>query len=183
MTEHAEQPETIAALVARINGSYARVNELIGGLSEGQLTVRAEPSGWSVKDHVAHLTAWEQSLLGLLAGLPRWQVMGVSTATWDAHDVDAINAAIAAQGRDRSTATVLADFHATHQQMIAALERLTDADLLRPYAHFQPNEQPPELAPVAPWIHNNSWAHLDEHRGWIAALLKEHGAERSAPAQ
>ena len=181
MTTQSGNPDTVGALVARIGDSYAALEELIKGLSPEQLAAPGGPDHWSVKDHLAHIAVWEKSLLGLLERRPRWEAMGVSRADYEAHDTDALNAVIEAQHRDRPAADVLADFRATHERVLAALQRMTDADLQQPYARFQPDEQPPNTNAVIGWVHGNTWEHMDEHRGWITVLLAEaRGARRDA---
>jgi ureidoglycolate hydrolase len=161
-------------LLRRIRESRASLEQVVARLSAEQLTA-AGPDGWAVKDHLAHVAAWEESLLALLDGRDRNQAVGLSAAESVSanHDTDAINAVIYRRHRDRSASDVLATFHETHARVLAALDRLTDADLLRPYSHYQPNAQPLDPRPVLGWIEGNTWDHYDEHAAWIRALVEQ----------
>ena len=46
-------------LLIEMDAARDRVNEAIAGLSEDQMS-RPEIDGWSVKDHLAHLTFWHE---------------------------------------------------------------------------------------------------------------------------
>jgi uncharacterized damage-inducible protein DinB len=148
------------------------LDERVRALPEASLTI-VGPDGWSVKDHLAHLSTWEESLMALLEGRDRDAAVGFVGAEAEStgHDVDAINAAIQRRAKDRSAADVLEAFHATHRRCVAAIEALSDEDLTRPYSYFQPNEGPYNTNPVISWIAGNTYEHYDEHAAWIGNLL------------
>src|SRR5262245_11754717 len=54
----AEQPLTRVALLAHIRASYARFQARLAPLSDAQLTSPGAVGTWSIKDVLAHLTAW-----------------------------------------------------------------------------------------------------------------------------
>lgn len=53
------------------------------------------------------------------------------------------------------------------------LARLHDADLLKTYSEFQP-DQPGEDsgAPIIGWIADNTYEHYAEHQAWVEALAR-----------
>ena len=59
-----------AELLQAIERSWASLDDLVAGLREPELT-RHGPDGWSVKDHLAHLAAWNLALVALLEGRDR----------------------------------------------------------------------------------------------------------------
>lgn len=162
-----------AELLRRIRESRAALERTVDRLSEAQLTTPGS-DGWSVKDHLAHVAAWEESLLALLEGRDRNVAIGIdpTTSASSDSDVDAINAIVQRRSRERSLADVLATFHDSHARILTALDRLSDADLLRPYSHYQPNVQPHDPRPVIGWIDGNTWDHYDEHSTWIGRLIE-----------
>lgn len=163
------QSSTKAELLDKIAASRSQLESAIGGLTEGQLATPG-PDGWSIKDHLAHLSAWEESLIALIQGRDRDAAIGWPGGGGAAHDVDAINAAIQKRSKDRSLADTLAQFGESHGRVIATLNRLSDEDLTRPYSHFQPNDPPFNPNPVIGWIAGNTYEHYDEHREWIEKL-------------
>ena len=46
---------------------------------------------------------------------------------------------------------------------------MSDADLQRPYNHYQPSSD--RQQPVIGWIIGNTYGHYEEHQPWIAAIV------------
>lgn len=166
-------PTTGAELRARIGRSRTALDALVGPLSEARLILPSRETGWSIKDHLAHLTVWYGSLLALLAGEDRAAAVGVDRAFYESHDTDALNAVIDARIKALSLRDVLAAYNDTHEQVLLTLDALTDADLFKPYSHFQPDDPPYTAKPVIGWITGNTYEHTEEHIGWIRAILAE----------
>src|SRR5687767_5719828 len=89
-------------ILEQIQESRKAVEEFVSVLDEGALTTPGA-EGWSIKDHVAHLTAWRKMVLGYLEGRPGHEGLGVSEET-RAGGEDAINAVLFEKHRDRSWA-------------------------------------------------------------------------------
>lgn len=156
-------------LMRRIHASRLELETLLGQLSDAQMLIPG-PNGWSVKDHLAHLVVWEQSLLGLLNGQPRHEVMGVPEAVYR-QGVDAVNDYIVAHNRDRSLDEVMGDFRRSYQAVLARLTELTDADLRQPYGYYLPNDRADDSPPVLNWVLGDTYEHYDEHLQWIQDLM------------
>jgi len=77
-------------LLERIQESYAALGETLRPLSEDQLD-RPGPSGWAVKDHLAHLAVWELGIAELLQRRPRFAAMQVEEAFSQGQSQDEIN--------------------------------------------------------------------------------------------
>ncbi len=165
-----EQRWTKAELLERIRESRAALERAVDQAGEAALTTDA-PNGWTGKDHLAHIAAWKTSLVALLRGEPRHEAMGLDAATYQSGDVDALNEALYDRDRTLPLADVLRGFHGTHEQVIAEVNRLSDADLYRPYADFQP-DAPANRDPIINWIAGNTFGHYDEHRPAIEALAR-----------
>ncbi len=170
-------PQHKAALMERIQHSRSTLEQLIASLSTEQLTTLRDAGGWAIKDHLAHLAAWERSVIALLNGQPRHTGLAVAEEVYLTRDLDRVNDQIYQQHKDRPLEEVLADFAATHQQLHATLDGLSDADLFKPYAAYLPSEPGvPSTYPVIRWVAGNSYQHYDEHQNWIRGLLGETGA-------
>ena len=132
---------------------------------------------WAVKDHLAHIAAWELSLIGLLNGEDRLTAMGVPGA---GEDTDAINEAIWLAHRHDSAEQALALSRGTHAALMERLGATSDADLRRSYNHYQPNDprDPGDDRPVVEWVAGNTYEHYAEHAGWIDQIIKESSAAR-----
>lgn len=157
------------SVVERIESSWNALLTLAEGLSPIQLT--AVTTDWAVKDHLVHVAAWERSMLALIEGRDRQAAMGVPNAK---DETDAINEAVFELHRSDASDQVLADFRRSHGELMAALGTLSDADLQKPYSHYQPDERD-EARPVIEWVAGNTFEHYDEHAVWIQEQL---GAQR-----
>lgn len=174
-----DTPTGKAELLARIGQSRSALEQVIGPLDPAGIAAPGA-AGWSIKDHLAHLAAWQQSLLALLEGRDRQAAIGLRPGDGvDAEDVDAVNAFLLARGRERPAPEVLDDFRRTHRQVLAALERLSDADLARPYAHYQPGDD--DQRPVLGWVAGNTYEHDEEHLPVIRALARAPHRPRAVP--
>ncbi len=153
------QPQTKAELMPLIEREWTALEEAIGRLSEAQMTW-PDAGGWSPKDNLAHITAWERVMLRYhLQGRPFEDAAGVDEGTAAALGEDGLNAMFFERNKDRTPAEVLADFRQTHREVLAALEGLSDADLAKPrYA------DDPEARPVMNWVTGNTYEHYAEHR-------------------
>ncbi len=155
-------------VLRQIGESRGRLEQEVERLDEAGLTAIG-PDDWSVKDHLAHVATWEEFLIAVLEGRDRDAALGIdrSSTASDTFDVDRVNLSILKRHRDRPLADVLETFQETHARVLGALEKLTDADLLRPYSYFQPSAETTEVSPIIHWIRNNTWEHYDEHAAWI----------------
>ena len=102
--------ETMAkdTLLNNIQEEYNQFEALLASLNEEQMLVPEVNGPWSVKDNIAHLTAWHNYALdqleGLLAGKePPAFMPGLTTE-------DDQNERIYQQNKNRPLAEVLADF-------------------------------------------------------------------------
>ena len=166
-----DEPQTKAELLPRITTSRAALDDLLAGLSDDQIVARGPGGGWSIKDHLAHLTAWEAGIDALLKREPRYAAMGIDAATFRGPE-GTLNAIIHERAKDLSLEDVRSAFVDTQRELLDALSNLTDADLLKTYSHYQPDEPGQDSGdPIVDWIVGNTCDHYDEHRAWIEALV------------
>ncbi|MFL5762249.1 MAG: DinB family protein [Thermomicrobiales bacterium] len=167
MTEQTVQ--TKADFLHHLTADRHALEDVIVGRSDEELT-RPGPEGWSVKDHLAHLAAWERSGLALLAGENRAAAVGVSDELFNEADEDVSNEEVRKRDADRPLADVLAEFRQVRASTIAAVDALTDDDLHKPYSFYQPTD-PDNQTPVIQSLAGNSSEHDREHTEWIQEIL------------
>ncbi len=169
-----DTPRSKADLLGRIDAAWTSLQQFIDGTDVKQLTEPVDAEGWSVKDHLSHLAAWERSMLFLLQGRPRHEGLGVSEQLYLADDVDALNAAIHDQTKGRSLNEAVADLRTTHEQLIGEIEARSDTDLQQPYSYFLPNEPGEESGePIMLRLAGNTYEHYEEHRDWMEAIVAQ----------
>lgn len=170
MTQEPDLPRTKAGLIERMATARAALEAHLRALTAEQMTTPG-PDGWSVKDHLAHLTAWEQTLPPLLRGESRAAALGVSEQVFRSGDEDAINAAIYERAKDLPLDEVLDRFRRSRAEVLALVERMDQEDLERPFSHYQPNDAPFNATPIAAWIIGNTFGHDEDHLRWIEDLV------------
>ena len=155
-------PKDKAELLARIDQEWTALRELIDSLTPKQMS-EAVPGSWSVKDHLVHLTTWEQFLFRYHLGQePPHIVMGLDAETFERLDEDGLNALIYERSQDRSLEDVLDSLTQSHNQVLDALELVTFADLMKP--HYADD---PEARTLINWVIGNTYDHYREHRQTI----------------
>jgi uncharacterized damage-inducible protein DinB len=157
-----------------IETAWNQLVELVNQVEEAGGFSRAGSDGWTVKDHLTHIAAWEHSLLALIEGHDRDRAMGLSEAV---EGMDNENEAIRKLHESDTPDEALEYFRDSHARLVTALGKLSDADLQKPYSHYQPTD-PDEKRPVVGWVAGNTYEHYAEHTGWINQLLSESSATR-----
>jgi hypothetical protein len=168
-----QRAPTKAELLDDIDGSWQELNAELESLSEPELTDVRDHEGWSVKDHVVHMTAWERSALFFLQGKPRHEGLGVDEAVYRSDEgFDKINDSVYRQHKDLPADEALRQFSDVHEEMLQELYNLSDADLQQPYRHYLPDEAGERDGPRAfEVIQGNTSDHYREHLQWIKDLL------------
>ena len=80
------------AEMQRIETSWNELVELVNQVQAAGGLTRVGSDGWSVKDHLAHIGAWEHSLLALIEGRDRLAGMGLQEPVDE--NTDAVNEAV-----------------------------------------------------------------------------------------
>jgi len=162
------------AEMPRIEAGWKRLGELVKQVEDAAGLNKVGADGWTVKDHLAHVAAWEHSLLALLEGRDRSGAMGLNEPM---EEIDSINEAIRKLHATDTEDEALGYFRDSHAQLMAAMARLDDADLEKPYSHYQPTD-PDEKRPVVGWVAGNTYEHYAEHIDWMNQILSESSAPR-----
>jgi hypothetical protein len=166
----------MAALRERIDSSYAALEHTIEQLSHEQLNTPIDGS-WSAKDLLAHIAAWQQVMLQFHVGRkPFEQVTGLNDVPYGPTPVDQINEAFYERDKNLALSDVLQAFRGGHQQLMATLETMSEADLFKPYTPA--GRGPDSTSPLIDWIIGDSYDHYDEHRATMERLLSAQVADQ-----
>lgn len=155
-------------LQARIAAGWQALQTFLAGLSHAQLTEPSDAAGWTIKDHVIHLSLWEKNILALLNSESRWASIDIDEAVWQ-QGFEAVNRILQQRYHDLPLADVYASLEANHEALVARIAQFSDQDLLRPHREFQAGST--NDAPIIGWIIGDTFDHYAEHLPWMRAIL------------
>jgi uncharacterized damage-inducible protein DinB len=118
-------------VVEQSRAARAEIEAILEEVSSGQMTDVHDDGGWSIKDHLAHIAAWQWHTLGLIAGIPPHEAWYIDETTHQQLDLDGINEMIYERNKDRPLDDVLTDFRKAHEQAILEVSRMSEDDLAR----------------------------------------------------
>jgi hypothetical protein len=134
---------SIATKQQFIDYTTANWHELVAyldGLTEVQWLGPQDSAGWSVKDHVSHLTRWDRAEIELLRnGVPVQQTAGISDAVWNSGSGEAMNEEIRQSASADSIEQVKTDRDAAWRDLVVLMNGLTEEHMRR---HGGEAEQP-----------------------------------------
>lgn len=155
-------------MIHDLNASWNDLQTYIGSLTEQQLTGPTDAAGWTAKDHLIHIAAWEKAALAMLNGQSKRETLDIPEEVWDQDD-DPVNAVLQARYRDMPLPEVLQTLRHHHDLMLEKLDTMTDEDLQRPYSHYQPSST--NDRPIIDFVNWDTTGHYRDHLPWITAIV------------
>ncbi len=169
MSDHDAHAVRKANLLQRLEQGWDELQTYLAALTPEQLTGPTDAAGWTVKDHITHLAAWEDGLGKLLQKQPFRVAMDLDLAIWG-HGEDVENELIRQRYRGWSMAEVMQHFQRAHERLLAQINAMTDDDLRLAYKDY--DAETTQNVPIVEKIIGNSFGHYAEHIPWIEALVK-----------
>ncbi|GHO92316.1 hypothetical protein KSF_023640 [Reticulibacter mediterranei] len=162
MAEHIAKEQ----LLEKMQSSYAIFTALLSPLSEAQLTTPGVNGGWSIKDNIAHLSAWHRRQIARNEAVRQGVEIPDPTPGMS---IEEINELYYKQNKDRSLADVLDEFDETARAIQESVESLTDEQLNSPIDWLNGRS-------LAPYVAGDSYEHYEEHteiiQHWLAQQSK-----------
>jgi hypothetical protein len=152
-------------LLITLNAGRERLLAALAGLPDAAMLDEVDP-GWTRKDVIAHLEAWERRVVDLFDRLRRNEPPPPSGET------DELNARFHAVDRDRSIEDVRLAEADAWDRLLSTIASATDEELFDS-DHFAWTEGDP----FVDWITGNANEHFDEH---LEQLTR--AARRAEPA-
>ncbi len=153
-----DAPKDKQDLIQIIQDERDRLRNLLGNLSEDDMLIPLGEDGWSVKDYVAHIVVWEKRMVEWLdvvegGDVPQQLPPGM---TWD--DLDRWNAQTFEENRDRELKEVLDDFNHFAEEVVQAVEAISEDLLMRAdYLEWRSG------SPLWEMVAENTFWHYPEH--------------------
>lgn len=161
-------PKNKTELSKEIERAHQDMLRVLALMGDAEKTAPILQDGWSVKDSLAHLAAWENVAMDRIAVYKR----GEEPTSWlegfsidengAADQVEKINTHLFERNKNRALDDVLRDFHAAYQRAVETVDALTQDEIFDP-DHFPMRDHQPLLSVIA----NDTYAHYDEHIDWI----------------
>ena len=102
----------------------------VDGLTADQWTEPRDAAGWSVKDHVSHVTQWDRAVIAALRNqVPMRETLGISETAWSAGSFDPMNEEIRHLADTEGVDRVKADRDATWTDLVALMGELSEEQL------------------------------------------------------
>ena len=125
--------QTKSELVNAVVSEHRRLEKNLARLSEEELVRPAVIGEWSVKDLLAHLSAWENRFLSYYAAGINGKVYPSKYPAWATEKVaQALNREIYEQNRDRKLDDVQVDFNTSFLRILTKIGEMSAEELFTP---------------------------------------------------
>lgn len=162
-------------LLNEIERAHQDMTRWLAALSDDEKTAPILNEGWSVKDSLAHLIAWEKMTLDWLARSLQGEqvkrfVEGYQYDTEAEREavMEKLNTHLYEQNKNRPLQEVMQDFRATHRAMFDFVAQMNENDIFDPNRFAWRNG-----SPAFDMLAGNTYEHYDEHRQWILEALEQ----------
>ena len=168
VTDTPHLPRDRTELLATIAVSWRAYRRVLDDLTDEQWEGPTDARGWTVKHHVAHVTAWENVVVEVFrSGAPPFVTLQIPEVDWVERGFASATGVIHAQTSGQSLRRAMRNRDATHVRLIAILEGLTEDQLRQPFPDFRAVDgERPVLAAMMDYLVD----HYDLHRREIAAM-------------
>jgi hypothetical protein len=160
----------LTKFTASIDAAWKDLHSFLGAVPPGQASKR-DQAGWSVKDHVAHLAVWEDSVVILFRGGRRHEALGIEEPFYAASSMDEINEVIKVRLEGTALQEAIRNLEGAHRQLMGHLRTLRDADLNAKAREFFPQAPRNDDRSLASLIWDNTGRHFTEHQEWMRDLV------------
>lgn len=134
----------------------------------GRLSDPGVEGGWSVKEIVAHVAAWEEAAVLRLEAAARGETPAHPIYDNHAQSIDERNAQIDAQFRDLAAPEVLNRDRQLYARLVSAVQALPEDALTDPHRFAWSNGEP-----LLAFVAGDSYEHYQEHGDAIRAWLNK----------
>lgn len=168
MTDALVAPTSKVELLAFMQAQWDGLIRASDALRDAVWVGSTDSAGWTIRDHVGHVTAWQKAEIPLLTtGTPIPETTGMPVELWDAGDTDAINEWYRQSIVTKSPAEIRSERDLVFPALIAMVSALSDADLAAPARVRGLEQSDRSLLTV---MSENYGYHFDDHRVQIEVL-------------
>jgi hypothetical protein len=161
-----KEPKTKAELLQFVQDGRHQFKAILNEIPQERMEEKGVETNWSVKDILAHITAWETKMTQVLGAMqtsderPDWPVGD--------EGVDALNATFYEANKNKPLAQVLTEFEASYPRALAATEAMSETDLFNP-DRFAWRKGRPLWWMVAGNTFGHYWDHIPNIEAWLGS--------------
>src|SRR6266487_483762 len=154
-----------AKILDEMRTKYAALEDILAPLEEPQMTKEGVNGDWSIKDVLAHITAWHLRLLDRMYAATRNEEPTLSGVVTD-EEVNRLNEQFYKENKSRPLNDVLIDFRTTYPQIVDVVQAMNEEDLIGPhrFAWMRGN-------PLCYLVAGDTYEHYEEHSQAIQEWL------------
>lgn len=155
--------------IRRMTRSRDATLRFLAGVPEAELVRSRTQGGWSVKDILAHIAAWEEEAIRRFVLIARGRGVQIYFYDVDPRAVDRFNARVVPAARHLTLDEILRRLARVRRRLIQRLRALPAASL-RDQTHTYP---------VTAWLPEYAWTHERQHLHRMRAWWKEQRARKT----
>jgi hypothetical protein len=156
-----------------LQNAWERCTGYVDGLTDDEWTLPRDAAGWSVKDHVAHVTQWDVAVIELLTnGTALAETLDVPDDEWQREDYDAMNARLRLRTIDDDVDRVKRDRDETWAAFLGVLEGASDALLAKHPLEAGLNAGDDCAPTLLQELPDYAGGHYTTHLGYIRAIIE-----------
>lgn len=164
-------PASKEEILASIQAGRGQLESLLAKVEPEQMLEPVNSNGWTVKDFMAHIAAWEKRMVQWMRSLEAGETYEVPASEWD---IDRVNQQSYEENLERPLEEVQAEFTQAYEMALMEVENTPEADLMDPQRFPSRNGRPLWIMVAA-----NTWWHYQEHeealREWNEGREGERG--------
>lgn len=157
---------TLDELLAETAATRGELEAFVAALPAERL-LHPGPDGWTMKDHLAHIAAWDAALVAVLRREPWYAGFGIEIDP--AIGFDGINERIRAATAAHPLRQVLSAFRGNRAALVGALRALDPRAIDQPLAVWQPGVAVDAAEPLRVWVLDVLIMHDRAHLDWLRA--------------
>ncbi len=159
-------------LLLKIREGFDSLMAAVEPLDDEAIMAVESDGQWSVKDHLAHIAAWEEILLRFHIGGDSFEsAVGLEGVSYRVTPYDVINEHLHRRDKTLRVSEVMDKLRLGHEAVMRTVGRLTDEELARPRAWLDTQEGP--SGPLSQYIAWNTYEHYAEHLATIRSLAEK----------
>jgi hypothetical protein len=162
------EPTTKAEVLDAVCGADRALHAAYTGVGRAKMEEPGVNDGWSIKDEIAHLTFWNQTLVTRLEAAAAGIDPDTAVFPKSKEEIDAWNARRFAESKTLPLDAILNEYSNTFAAVIAGVEALPEADLFDASRFAWTEGQPLERS-VAGEIYEHYPEHIEQIERWVAA--------------